>query len=242
MPVAPPSDAPNPPDPHQDRLIPIAGRPGCARLLLGLVRKLVDYGKSLTGALQRTDAAATNPSVIMMGFGTRDLALIAARITRGLMLAVALEARLLCRVAREDKRPSAPAQTLTSEPPPPACVRDRSPRKPRATRPVDDPTSLLARMPTAEEIAEQIRRRPIGAVIADICADLGIVASHPLWRDLRDAISFNGGSFIRFMRELFDRPRLLDSQPPDMPWPIPPGWPPPPPDPWFAEAMGTGPP
>jgi hypothetical protein len=39
-------------------------------------------------------------------------------------------------------------------------------------------------MPTAEQIAAEVRRRPIGAVIADICRDLRILPSHPLWRDI----------------------------------------------------------
>ena len=182
----PSADPPNRPDPHQDRPATGTAVPTRARGLLGLVRKLIDYAMTLTGTLQRPDATAAERANLKMDFGTRDLALIAARITRGLMLAVALEARLLGWVAREDKRPNASAAPMpTNAPPPPTPVRDRSPRKPRpAARPVDDPASLLARMPTAEEIAEQIRRRPIGAVIADICLDLGILPDHPLWRDV----------------------------------------------------------
>ena len=236
MPAAPPAAAPTDlPGPHEDRPIPVPGRPGCARLLLGLVHRLIGYGKSLTGVLQRPEAAA-DPTVIMMNFGTRDFALIAARITRGLLLAVALEARLLGRVAIEDKRAkaAAPAQPPANAPAP---VRVRSPRKPR---PADDPTSLLARMPTAEEIAAQIRRRPIGAVLADICSDLGIVASHPLWRELRNAVSFNGGSFRRFVQNMFDRTTLVDFVPLDASLPpMPPGWRPPP-RVTFADMLAAG--
>ena len=41
----------------------------------------------------------------------------------------------------------------------------------------------IVRLPTPAEItADQVRRRPIGAVLADICRDLGITTDHPLWR------------------------------------------------------------
>ena len=46
----------------------------------------------------------------------------------------------------------------------------------------------LARLPTPAEIAAEVRRRPIGAVLADICRDLGIMPSDPLWRELQRAI------------------------------------------------------
>src|SRR6266542_278429 len=81
--------------------------------LLGLVRKLIEYGKELATTLRQhsvtTDlAAATRP------FGTGDIALILARITRGLHRADALEARLLRNAARLDAEPRpqcAPAAT-----------------------------------------------------------------------------------------------------------------------------------
>src|SRR4029077_20405902 len=49
-------------------------------------------------------------------------------------------------------------------------------RRRSAGTPAPDPTEdpRLARLPTEEEIAEAVRRRPIGAVIVDICCDLGI--------------------------------------------------------------------
>ena len=122
----------------------------------------------------------------MSSFGICDLALILVRITRGLLLANALEARLVQNAARLDavRRPrSAPAE-----------------RKPRPARPAvpraEDPNAPLA-LPTEAEIAAWVRRRPIGAVVADICRDLGITCSHPLWRELRHAIMGEGGSYTR---------------------------------------------
>jgi hypothetical protein len=54
-------------------------------------------------------------------------------------------------------------------------------------------------MPTEQEIAAEVRRRPIGAVIVDSCQDLAILPCHPLWRDLQKAIMSHGGSYIRLM-------------------------------------------
>jgi hypothetical protein len=52
-------------------------------------------------------------------------------------------------------------------------------------------------LPTAEQIAAKVRRQPIGAVLADICRDLGIPPSHPLWDELRRVINEYGGNFSR---------------------------------------------
>ena len=98
-----------------------------------------------------------------ISLGTADLAVIFARITHGLLLAEALEARLLRRAAVLDKGPRPRLARSTPRPtspaPPPAQASDPH----------------LADLPTAEQIAAEVRRRPIGAVIADICRNLGIL-------------------------------------------------------------------
>jgi hypothetical protein len=63
----------------------------------------------------------------------------------------------------------------------------------------------LAGLLTPEQIAAEVRRRPIGAVIADICRDLGITASHPLWREVHHAMLEHGGSVVGLMMDLIDR-------------------------------------
>jgi hypothetical protein len=63
-------------------------------------------------------------------------------------------------------------------------------------------------MPTAEQIAAEIRHRPVGAIIADICRDLGIMPDHPLWRELRLAIMLHGGSLAGFTKGMFERARV----------------------------------
>ncbi len=228
---APPTSSPTTlPDPDQDRAGAVAAAPSRTARLLGLVRMLMDYGFELVCTLQRR-AAPNDVSVSAMTrpFGTRNFALILARITRGLRLAGALEERLMRRPVREEKKPAS-----TSAP---------SPRQPRAARPaaarrrLEDPDPRLALLPTSEQIAAEMRRRPVGAVIADICRDLGILPGHKLWRELSLAIIDHGGSLVRLSEDIFKRLRLarailqddLDRASPA-------------PGPQFSPAGGTGPP
>jgi hypothetical protein len=60
-------------------------------------------------------------------------------------------------------------------------------------------------LPTPAQIAAEVRRRPIGAVIADICRDLGILPSHPLWRELQHAIIRYDGSLANLVEDFLDR-------------------------------------
>jgi hypothetical protein len=118
-------------------------RPSRFAHLLGLVRKLIDYGKELAATLQQR-ATNVDLAAVTLPFGTRDIALILARITRGLLLADALEGRLVELAARPEappKSPRAPAQ--------------RAPRAPRpaATRPSGEADPRLAPLPTPEQIS-----------------------------------------------------------------------------------------
>ena len=137
--------------------------------LLVLVRALIDYGRELAGTLRQHGTAALGLSV--RHFGTDDISLILARIAHGLHLAAALELRITATATRLDADPDPPRATVRS-----------APRPPRALAPRDNQAAPLAAMPTPEQIAAEVRRRPIGAVIADICRDLGITPSHKLWQ------------------------------------------------------------
>ena len=174
---------------------PVEPKPSRFRRVLNVVRKLIDYGKELATTLQRR-AATTDLAIVTRPFGTRDISLILARITRGLLLANALEARVVALAARPDAPPA--SQRAPSQ---------RAPRTPQpaAAKPADEADPRLARLPTAEQIAAEVRRRPIGAVIADICRDLGIIPTHPLWQELSVAIIWHGGSFNRLFKDIFDR-------------------------------------
>ena len=75
-----------------------------------------------------------------------------------------------------------------------------------ARRPSQDPR--LARLPTEEEIAEEVRRRPVGAVIVDICCDLGIAPGRldrAFWDEINHALMVYGGSSVRFFNDLEKR-------------------------------------
>jgi hypothetical protein len=59
------------------------------------------------------------------------------------------------------------------------------------------------------------RRRPVGAIIADICRDLGIVPSNPLWRELSRGIIENGGNLATLFKDTCKRlSTWLTNQPP----------------------------
>ena len=183
---------PNRPDPHQDRPATGADAPSRTGRLLGLVRTLIDYGRQLAATLQQR-TSATNLADVTRHFGTIDIGEILARITRGLLRAAALETRLI--------QPPRPRAGRTGHPSAP------SPRQPRAARPWTEapapPTHVIARLPTPEDIAAEVRRRPVGAVIADICRDLGIVPSNPLWRELSLAIIGNGGNLATLVKDIW---------------------------------------
>jgi hypothetical protein len=225
---APPAAAalPNRPDPHQDRPAIGADAPSRTGRLLTLVRTLIDYGRQLAGTLQQR-TPATNIADVTRHLGTIDIGQILARIARGLLRAAVLETRLVSRLARQPAAPAAPSAP--------------SRRQPRTTRQVDRSASPadpgLAHLPTPEEIAAEVRRRPVGAVIADICRDLGIVPSNPLWRELSLVIIENGGNLATLFKDTFKRISVWLIDPPAAGHPAGP-----PPYLPFAVTPGTGPP
>ena len=59
-------------------------------------------------------------------------------------------------------------------------------------------------MPTLEELEAQVRRRPLGRTLVDICLDLAVVpgfCTGPFWNELFDSIRLHGGSVATLMRE-----------------------------------------
>jgi hypothetical protein len=177
------------PDPNRaepPRPIP----PKIARVL-SVLHPLIAYGKNLADMLQQHAAAPhLLPFFEFLGinFGTRNLALILARITRGLLRAAALEARLRRRAARGPDLQSAPRR-------PPS---KRKPRAAKPTIPLRGPAPDPAHLPTPEEIEAEVRRRPIGAVLVDICLDLGIAPAQ-MDHELHCVIIGHGGSLARYL-------------------------------------------
>jgi len=172
--------------------------------VLRLVCRLINYGKQLADTVQQR---ASTPGFAVFGrpFGTADLPVILARITNGLRRAAALEARLCRRAARARELVPAPFRALPTQQP------HRARRS--GTRPDIHPNNRtndprLANLPTEEEIAAEVQRRPIGAVIVDICGDLGIAPGHldrAFWDEINHAIMMYGGSLVRFLRNLHAR-------------------------------------
>jgi hypothetical protein len=169
---------------------PADPKPSPAGRLLGLVRQLIDYGRQLVTTLRN------NPHQLSAG----DIALILARITRGLLRAEALEARVIRDTARLDAEP-APPRGDSRRRSRPARAADATASREELIPALDPGFSL----PTSEQIAVEVRRRPIGAVIADICRDLGIMPSHPLWPELQELIIRYGGNLASLVKDILDR-------------------------------------
>ena len=152
--------------------------------LVGFVRRLIDYGSALAASVRRGDISldSANPADAAHRFGTRDLRILLARIARGLLLAEALWARLTATATGRQHR---------NRPAPPRPETDREP----------DPDNL----PTAEMIAEAIRRRPVGSVLADICRDFGIIPSHPAWREMFEFLICYDGNLAPLINDFSAR-------------------------------------
>lgn len=195
MSIALPTAAlPKPPAPPPDRAAGNATATTRTGRLLGLLRRMVDHGRALIGALQQCPTAEA-PAVIARNFGTVNVAVILLRILRGLRLASALEARLVARPLRQAAEPAA-AQ------PPSGRVRHTAPS---AARRPSRAASQLPEIPTAEDIAEAVRHGSVGAVIADICRDFGIIQSHPLWGEIMMAVTEFGGNYVKLVKDTLDR-------------------------------------
>ena len=166
-------------------------------MVLVLLGKLIGYGKELARSLKQ-GAPAQFVLTVAMHFGTRDLALILRRISRGIRLATALQTDLVnwpmrgyLRLASEEKRPPCTAPAAKSQPRPP-----------------------LPDLPTEAEIAEAIRTRRIGALVVQICSDFGIRPEHPLWREVVDMVAEFGGDLVKIINVCKDPASFWRNDPP----------------------------
>jgi hypothetical protein len=171
-----------------------SAEPSRSATLLQIVRTLIDIGRQRLASI-RSQPGPEETHAIGCAFGTFNVALIVARILRGLRIAAALEDRVIATAPGLDTPPRARATSAPSAPRP----------RPKTKRSDADDDALLDRMPTDQEIVEMIRRRPIGAVLVDICADLGIGIDHPLWQELRWIIIDHRGTPEPMMQRTFQR-------------------------------------
>jgi hypothetical protein len=194
-----PAEPTSQPDPN--RAGTRAAMPRITRLL-SLVHNLIAYGQNLLTTLQQNPSGPTFID-IAGGFGTIDIAAILARIACGLRRAAALEARLRRRAATgRDFLLDAPIAAK-----PAATDKPRAPRRPRPLTPIP------AGLPTPEQIAAEVRYKPVGVVVEDICHELGILFGDidaTLYRQIFEAITYHNGNFARFFRNMMTRLRTTD--------------------------------
>jgi hypothetical protein len=189
---------PQPPDPAQD--LPGTAMPRRIASLLRLVHILVGYGRHLA-QLTADAAQAAHPrfATIAGACGTHDLALILARAQRGMLRLLALETYLRDRAAKGrdiaivEPRPRQPVA------PPREQAKAKALSAPKK-RPAYDMESGY--IPTLEELEAEVRRMPVGRVIARTCLDLGIVpgfCTGEVGNAILETMEFFGGS----LRALF---------------------------------------
>ncbi len=196
-----------PPDPIQGRRAkPI---PQNIADILAIVRVLLGYGLHLAETLEHR-AVARGFSVIAQFFGTARLPPIRVRLMRGLLRAMALERVLLARAARGrdlvfyKRREPKPPAAQPGLPQTPASGAAKPSRRNPVRHPAPDETLAPGDLPTLEQLEAEIRRRPIGRTLADICQDLAISPSlceGRFWLAISCAIMWYRGNLPRLMKE-----------------------------------------
>jgi len=169
--------------------------------VLGLVRCLIDFGRRLADTFRNPPPdPGTNAGFELRFraglFNTSDVAHILLRIARGLRRAAALEAWLSSRAQRGRDIKAAPIRIHAPRAPALGLDPTAAPQ-PRAKCPP------LPLEPSDAEIAADVRLRPVGAVIVDICRDLGVLPGDlgpEMHKELTDTVMFYGGNFLRLLR------------------------------------------
>jgi hypothetical protein len=205
--------------------------------ILRTVRTLLGYGRHMVETVKHRAEAPNFPG-IAVNFGTSRLASILAHLQRGILRAMALEHVLLARAergktiqivqrsvraAKPEAAPADPQGDAAGDPPAvaaggqaePSSGHDVAKRKPaRLSRPNgwDDPELF---MPTLEDLIAQVRRRPLGRTVVDICLDLAVmpgICRGDLWNDLHALIHFLGGSLPTLIQERMRREREFEKE------------------------------
>jgi hypothetical protein len=207
----------SPDDPQPDP--PARTMPVRIAALLHTVRIMLGFGRHLAETAQHR-SASTDFNAIAACFGTSRLFAILAHLQRGLLRAAALERVLLARAARgRDIQFVVPRKRATATPAAPADPPAEQPVEPPAGQPAEgaiaaklEPRPSRPRgwndpelfMPTLEQLEAQIRRRPLGRTLVDICLDLAVVpgfCTGSYWNTLFDSIRLYGGSIPVLMQE-----------------------------------------
>ena len=173
--------APHGPGQSPRQALPAAHVPPHIAAVLGLLHVLLAYGRHLAATLEHR-AAASGFSAVAQFFGTAATAPILARLTRGMLRAMALQRVLLARAQRgRDLGVPPPRQRAPRTMHPafrtaaPCSAESR--RRQEFRRPDPDAVPVPDHLPTLPQLVAEIRRRPIGRTLADICRDLGVSPS-----------------------------------------------------------------
>ena len=182
---------------------PIPGRIGA---VLNVLAALIAHARHFA-ATATTRVSVQEFATAAAVFGTDHLPTLLHRMQRGLRRALALHEYLLARAARGSNLRFAwpPCVDLLPHHRPPARPAP-GPRptllQPRRPDPAllgsDDPGA--SRLPTPEELAAEVRRRPVGRTIAYICMDLGIapgLCAGDFWNQVEKTMRRYGGSLRR---------------------------------------------
>ncbi len=244
-PTSPPDpQTDRPARPCLGRPCPARTIPARIAALLHTVRILLGYGRHLAETAPHR-STSTDFNAVAACFGTGRLHTIMAHLQRGLLRAMALERVLLaraatgrdiCCVAPSERStatayqaagpadlpaggtdqpadpPGGPAELPDAEQPAAAQVARTAAT--RRSRPAgwNDPELF---MPTLEELEAQVRRRPLGRTLVEICLDLAVVpgfCTGAFWNELFDSIRLHGGSVATLMQEKLRREEAFSKE------------------------------
>ncbi|HUN38684.1 MAG TPA: hypothetical protein VMU81_00190 [Acetobacteraceae bacterium] len=147
--------------------------------LLYVVSTLLEFGRHLAATLERR-AAARGFSMIASLFGNGPLPVIRAHLHRGILRATALETMLHNRAAAGcDVAMSNPCalsgRIVNAEDDPETGSFNSQTARMVAERAAHDAPIDPGNPPSLARIEAEVRSRPIGRTIADICRDLGVI-------------------------------------------------------------------
>jgi hypothetical protein len=189
--------------PTQGEPRPVPGRIGA---VLKVLATLIAHARYFAATVA-TRVDITEFATVAAVLGTYDVPVILNRVQRGILRALALQQYLLDRAARGRNlrfawKPCVDLQPHHRPPARPAQAKRAAPVRARQTDPAllgpDDPGAY--RLPTQEELAAWVRRRPVGRTITYICLDLGLVpglCDGAFWNQVDKVMRRYGGSLNR---------------------------------------------
>ena len=190
--------------------------PPYVSFFLDMVHILTRYGRFLDKVLHHRTAHPNFPT-LAANFGTHDIRRIIAHVTRGILRAMVLKQYLLALAAQGRELEVVPRKEPATEEEIAALkIKLRPSANPRPRRPFRSPYDPLHfYIPTAAELLAQVRSRPVGQTLMEICLDLGITAAccdGETWDVISRAIADFGGSINAYYEVVVDRRRSFEKE------------------------------